>query len=123
MCFSPEADLAVGTIVVVIGVDALRHVRAPRQIPLASIPLLLGLHQLTEAFVWWGLQGHAAHSVERAALWVYLLFALATLPALLTLAVAFVERSTARRCVIGAFAGLAIAVGATLAIAMVRGPI
>ena len=77
MCFSPEADLVVGTIVVAVGVDALRHVRAPRQIPLASFPLLLGLHQVTEAFVWWGLQGQRRALVERVALWSTSLFALA----------------------------------------------
>ena len=123
MCFSPEADLAVGTIVVAIGIDALRHVRAPKQVPLASIPLLLGLHQIIEAFVWWGLQGHVAHEIERIALWVYLLFALAALPVLLTIAVGLVERVPNRRYVIGAFAVLAMAVAGTLVIAISRGPI
>ena len=63
MCFSPGADVIVGGIVVVVGVDALRHVREPKQIPLASLPLLFGLHQLDEAFVWWGLQGQVSESV------------------------------------------------------------
>ena len=45
MCFSPEADAVVGGIVIVIGVDALRHVRTPNQIPLTQgvtglIPLM-----------------------------------------------------------------------------------
>ena len=57
MCFSPDADAVVGGIVVVIGVDALRHVREPKQILLASLPLLFGLHQLDEAFVWLGTPG------------------------------------------------------------------
>ena len=52
MCFSPGADVVVGGIVVVIGADALRHVQEPKQILLASLPLLFGLHQLDEAFVW-----------------------------------------------------------------------
>ena len=38
MCFSPGADAVVGGIVVVIGADALRHVREPKQILLASLP-------------------------------------------------------------------------------------
>jgi len=123
MCFSPEADLAVGTVAIAVGVDALRHVRAARQIPLASIPLLLGLHQVTEAFVWWGLQGHVAHSVERVALWIYLLFALAALPPILTIAIGLVEQSAGRRKVIWAFACVATAVATVLAIAMFRGPL
>ena len=65
----------------------------PKQIPLASLPLLFGLHQLSEAFVWWGLQGDVAHAVERVALWAYLLFAFAALPVLIPVAVGLIERS------------------------------
>ena len=81
MCFSPGADVVVGGIVVGIGADALRRVQEPKQILLASLPLLFGLHQIDEAFVWLGLQGHVPESVERVGIWVYLLFALAALPA------------------------------------------
>jgi hypothetical protein len=123
MCFSPEADLAVGTIAIAVGVDALRHVRAAKQIPLASLPMLLGLHQITEAFVWWGLQGHVAHAVERVAVWIYLLFALVALPAFLTVAVGLVERSAQRRKVIWACAGVAGAISAVLATAIFQGSI
>ena len=89
-----------------VGVDALRHVSEPKQIALAALPLLFGLHQLSEAFVWWGLQGHVPNSVERVALWIWLLFAFVTLPVLLPVAVDLVERSKTRRLLIGAFAGL-----------------
>ncbi len=123
MCFAPEADAAVGVIVVAVGVDALRHVRTPRQIPLASLPVLFGVHQLSEAFVWWDLQGHVAHSIGRVATWGYLLFALAVLPILLPLAVGLIERSPLRVRVIAACGALAGVVGVTLALAVVRGPI
>jgi hypothetical protein len=123
MCFSPDADAVVGGIVVVIGVDALRHVGEPKQILLASLPLLFGLHQLDEAFVWWGLQGRVSESLERIGVWVYLLFALAALPALVPLAVLAVERSRARRRLIGMLAALGTAVGVSLAVALFRGSV
>ena len=91
--FPPRPTSVVGGIVVVIGVDALRHVREPKQILLASLPLLFGLHQIDEAFVWWGLQGHVSESIERVGVWIYVLFALAALPALVPVAVLAVERS------------------------------
>ena len=106
-----------------VGVDALRHVTEPKQIALAALPLLFGLHQLSEAFVWWGLQGHVPNSVERVALWIWLLFAFVALPVLLPVAVDLVERSKTRRRVIGALAGLGFGVAAALAIAIFRGPI
>jgi Family of unknown function (DUF6629) len=123
VCFSPDADAVVGGIVVVIGVDALRHVREPRQILLASLPLLFGLHQIDEALVWWGLQGRISESLGRIGIWVYVLFALAALPVLVPLAVRAVERSPGRRRLIAAFSALGIAVGASLAVSMFRGSV
>jgi hypothetical protein len=121
VCFAPEADALVGAVVVAIGVDALRHVREPKQIPLAALPLLFGLHQLTEAFVWWGLQDHVPHSVERTATWIYLLFAFAALPVLIAIAVAMVEPSRGRRRAIVAFGALGGGVAIALTSAMFRG--
>jgi hypothetical protein len=123
MCFSPDADAVVGGIVVVIGVDALRHVREPKQILLASLPLLFGLHQLDEALVWWGLQGRVSESVQRVATWGYLLFALAALPALVPLAVLAIERSHARRRPIAVMSALGIGVGVALGISMFNGSV
>jgi hypothetical protein len=123
MCFAPEADAVAGAIIVAVGVDALRHVRSPKQIPLAALPLLFGLHQLTEAFIWWGLRGQVPESAERVATWIWLLFAFVVLPVLLPIAVDLVERSKIRRGVITAFAGIGLAVGVALAIAIFRGPV
>ncbi len=123
MCFAPGADAVVGGIVVVIGADALRHVREPKQVLLASLPVLFGLHQLDEAFVWWGLQGRVAGSIERLSIWAYLLFALAALPALVPLAVFAVERSPLRRRIIAVLAALGIGVGAALAVSLFQGSV
>ena len=123
MCFSPGADAVVGGIVVGIGVDALRHVREPKQILVASLPLLFGLHQLDEALVWLGLQGRISESVERVGIWVYVLFALAALPVLVPIAVLAVERSPGRKRLIGALAALGIAVGVSLAVAVFHGSV
>ena len=59
MCFSAQADLVGGVVVSGIGIDVLRHVKGRRRyLPMAALPMMLGLHQIDEAFVWWGLQGH-----------------------------------------------------------------
>jgi hypothetical protein len=57
MCFSPEADLIAGLAISGIGINTLSHVRNRREVPLAAIPVLLGVHQLIETFVWWGERG------------------------------------------------------------------
>ena len=68
MCFSPEGDLVGGLVVTGIGADACRHLRGRNdKLMLAALPLLLGTHQLIEAFVWWGQEGHVPAEVGRIA--------------------------------------------------------
>ena len=69
-----------------IGIDVVGHLDGRRKhMVLAALPLLLGVHQLVEAFVWWGLQGHVSEGVGRVATWIYLLIAFVVLPVLVPL--------------------------------------
>jgi hypothetical protein len=122
MCFSVEADLVAGFAVGAIGIDALRHVRRPAEKALAALPILLAGHQLTEAFVWWGLQGHLPDSVWRSAMWLYLAVAFGVLPILIPIAVGALEPEANRRRV-AVFGAIGLAVGVRLMYAVVRGPI
>jgi len=47
---------------------------------IAPFPILLGLHQIDETFVWWQLQGHVPHALGVVAMWIYLLFAFVACP-------------------------------------------
>jgi len=124
MCFSAQADLVGGVVVSAIGVDVLLHVRGRRQyLPAAALPLLFGLHQIDEAFVWWGLQGHVSSEVGRAATWLYLLFAFVVLPVYVPVAVMCIETDRPRRRAMALFAVVGSAVAVTLLAAMIRGPV
>jgi hypothetical protein len=124
VCFSPQADLIGGTVVAGLGVDALVHVhRRHDQVALAVLPLLLGLHQIDEAIVWFGLQGHVSPAVGRVALWIFLLIAFVVLPIYVPVAVLLLEPTRSRRLRIAPFAILGAGVAAVLLAAMVRGPI
>jgi len=124
MCFSADADLVGGAVLTVIGVDALRHVgRRGDHVALAALPLVLALHQVDEAFVWWGLQGQVAAGVGRAAMWVYLVVAFVVLPVYVPLAVLALEPAGRRRATMQGFLGLGVAVSTVLLVAMVRGPV
>ena len=57
MCFSPQADFTAGAVVAGVGVQTLRRVRVRRELIVGALPLLLGIHQLVEGFVWLGLRG------------------------------------------------------------------
>ena len=97
MCFSPEADVIGGVVACAIGVDALRHVRTARELPIASLPLLLGGHLIIETFVWWGLEGRVPVEVGTAAMWTYLIIAFVVLPPFVPLAIMAIEPNPTRR--------------------------
>ena len=56
MCFSAEASFAGGAIITVIGIASLRKASKTSQLPFASIPLIFGVQQISEGFVWLSLQ-------------------------------------------------------------------
>jgi len=107
-----------------IGVDACRHLRGRNNLLLlAALPLLLGLHQVDEAFVWWSLQGDVPHAVGRLAMWVYLVVAMVVVPVFVPLAILRLEPTARRRWLIAPFLILGVGVAAVLLFQMVSGPV
>ena len=117
MCFSPEADLLAGAVVSGVGIDALRHIRHRRYLPLALLPLLLGLHQVVEAFAWWGMEGRVPARVGEMTIWLYLAFAFLVVPPLVPWAVRAAEDDGRRRRLLMLF----VLVGAGVAVALLPG--
>ncbi|TJZ44656.1 hypothetical protein FCH28_29345 [Streptomyces piniterrae] len=52
MCWSATADLAAGAGIAAVGVACLVRLRRVSDLPLAALPLLLGIHQIIESAVW-----------------------------------------------------------------------
>jgi hypothetical protein len=102
MCFSAEADFAVAAVVAPVGVAALRAAPRRRDLPLAALPLLLALHQLTEGVVWLGLEGSAPAGLRDAATHAYLAFAQVVLPVVVPLGILLTEPDRRRRAWMGA---------------------
>lgn len=122
MCFSVEADLVTGVALLPVGALALREVRHVREVPFAALPLLFGVHQLTEALVWAGVEGHVSPRVQATAVLAYLLFALPGLPLLFPLAVLLLEPRGARLRV-ASFVALGAVVSAYLAVVVLDGDV
>ncbi len=124
MCFSAQADLVGGVVVTAIGVDVLRNLGVRRRhIALATLPLMFGLHQLVETFVWWGLQGHVSDGIGQVATWLYLLFAFVALPMFVPVAVMALEPAGTRRGAMAVLVALGVVVSGVLLAAMIRGPV
>jgi hypothetical protein len=124
VCFSPQGDVAGGVIVTAIGLDAWRQVNGRKtHLLLATVPLVLGLHQLDESLVWWALKGDVSQSVGRVAMWIYLVIALMVVPVIVPLAVLRLEPPGRRRRLILPFLALGLGVAVVFLVAMLHGPV
>lgn len=80
-----------------IEVATLTEVRHRRELLLAAMPCLFALHQLTEGFVWLGLDHKLPPIVAHVAGAAYVLYAQSLLPFLLPLSVLLIEPTLQRR--------------------------
>ena len=122
MCLSAEVDLIAGAIICGIGVHAVKRSSGSGEKLLASIPLVLGVHQLVESVVWWGLEGRFSETVWRFAAWWYLAIAFGVLPVLVPIAVGALEPVSRRRTT-AVFVAIGVAVSSVLMYAVIRGPV
>ena len=123
MCFSAEADFAVAAVVAPVGVATLRAAPRPRELPLAALPLLLALHQLTEGVVWLGLEGDVPGALRDAATGAYLAFAQVVLPVLVPLGILLTEPDRRRRAWMSALLVGGVVVAARFAWLLISNPI
>jgi cytochrome bd-type quinol oxidase subunit 2 len=114
MCFSPEADFTAGALITVVGVQTLRRVRTRRELVIGALPLLFGLHQLVEGFVWLGLRGQVSQALGNTAKDVYIVYAHAVLPVIVPLGFLLLEPDRRRARLLWPFVGLGVLLGAYL---------
>ncbi len=112
MCFSPQADFTAGAAVAgLVGVQTLRRVRVRRELIVGALPLLLGIHQLVEGFVWLGLRREISPRLGDIAKETYIVFAHAILPALVPLGFTVLEPERRRARWMWPLVGLGVLLG------------
>lgn len=112
MCFSANASFIATGVIGSIGVATLGHVREPRALLFASMPMLFALHQFSEGFVWLGLEGRIGKVALDHAAFLFMLYAQGILPFLMPAAVALMEPAGLRRRAILGLTGIGALVGA-----------
>lgn len=92
MCVSAEASFGLAAILAPVGVYCVKVAveRDPAVVPLALIPLLFGVQQIAEGFVWVGI-GQANPALMQTAAFIFLFFALAFWPFWIPLSTVFLE--------------------------------
>lgn len=96
MCYSATASFVAGSVLCGVGVTTLRLAPRRRDLPLAAIPLLFGLQQIAEGFVWRGDVTGVREQVGVAG-FVFLFHALVLWPTYAPLAAMCSEPAQARR--------------------------
>jgi hypothetical protein len=111
MCLSPEVDLVAGIIISAVAVDAIRHNRHNRTLPIALLPGIFALHSFASAFVWWSFQGSVPNSIGIAAANFYIFIAFVLLPIYVPVVTYLVEPHGWRRHVLQGFSVIGIIAG------------
>jgi len=90
-------NFALAGVIGIVGILTLKKVSLPNEVVFASLPLLFGLHQLTEGFVWLGVEGEIAHRALQMAETAFIYYAQGVLPFLVPLAIWLIEKNGFKR--------------------------
>lgn len=97
MCFSATASFATAAMTGVAGIAAVAMVRAPRDLPLAAMPLFFAAQQAVEGFLWLGLAQTPPSPATTALTYAFLVFAQVFWPVWAPVAALAIEPSPGRR--------------------------
>jgi hypothetical protein len=103
MCFSAVASFSAGSVLTVAGVITTQKVQSKSQIAFAAIPLLFGIQQLCEGFVWLSLTHQQYAPWQLAATHIFLFFAQALWPVWVPFAALLFETKQPRKNIIFGF--------------------
>jgi hypothetical protein len=121
MCLSPEVDLAAGILISVVAVDAIRHNRHGRTLPLALLPGIFALHSFASMFVWLAFQGSVSDSIGKVAANFYIFVAFVLLPIYVPIVTLLVEPHGWRRHALQVFAAVGLIAGLVYLYYIVQG--
>ena len=122
MCFSATASFTAGTALIAVGAVTLHRSEGRNELPLAAVPLLFGLQQVSEGFLWVSLNNGLA-GLQSWSTYIFSLFSHVLWPIFVPLAFLLVEAVRWRRRAIGVFLVLGLGVGLYLLYFLVRFPV
>ena len=122
MCVSANVNFAASIGIAAVGVATLSHVRQPRAVLFAVIPLLFALHQFVEGFVWLGMNHEIRPEATSNVAFLFVLYAQGILPLLMPLAVLLMEPQGPRKRLIAALTALGAGLCAYILYAVVAFP-
>lgn len=122
MCFSATASFTAGTALVAVGGLTVHRSRGKTELPLALVPMLFGVQQLTEGVLWLNMDNEFPW-LKSSTTYLYSMFSHVFWPIFVPFAILMVETSRRRRSAIGAFQVLGLGAGLYLFYFITRYPI
>lgn len=122
MCFSATSSFTAGAALTAVGVLTVHPSEGKVELPLALVPLLFGIQQLTEGVLWLSL-GHDLPTLTTVATYIYSMFSHVLWPIFVPFAILLVETSRWRKQALGVFQALGVAVGLYLLYFLIRFPV
>ncbi len=122
MCFSASASFIAGAALSTVGVATLRMTTRKAEIPLAAIPLLFGMQQISEGLIWLSFRSDSSLPDATLTL-VYSLFSHVLWPIFVPFAVGLLETVSWRKKALAACQVAGTAVGLYLLYVVVQFPV
>ena len=122
MCFSATASFTAGATLSIVGAVTVHKSQGKIELPMAMVPLLFGIQQLTEGLVWVSLR-HDLPTLQTVATYIYSMFSHVLWPIFVPFAILLVETSRRRKQALGVFQALGLAVGLYLLYFLLRFPV
>ncbi len=97
MCFSASLSFGASALLGGTGIVTLKKASSPRMIAFASVPLLFGIHQLTEGFVWLSMDNPEFANWQRPSMYGYLILSQVVWPTWTPLAIWLMEPEPRRK--------------------------
>jgi hypothetical protein len=99
MCFSASASFIAGTVLTSIGVASVNKVNKKEYYLFASIPIIFGIQQMTEGFIWMGLNDPEKGSSAQLSSYLFLFIAQVVWPTWVPLSILFLEKKERRKSI------------------------
>lgn len=122
MCFSATASFTAGSALLAVGAFTAHRSQGRRELPLALVPLLFGVQQMSEGALWLALDRDLP-TVQAWATYIFSFFSHAFWPIFVPFAILAVEAHRRRRQALTVFLVLGVTVGLYLLYFLVRFPV
>lgn len=122
MCFSATACFTAGTALSAVGAVTVTRSRGKAELPLALVPLLFGIQQISEGFLWVSLNNGLA-GLQVWTTYIFSMFFHVFWPIFVPFAILLVEPSERRRRALRVFLAMGTGVGLYLLFFILRSPV